>query len=242
MVLHDLCVRLDHPNPGSPAPVRVGSPDQPVVSRWALPTLGGSSRQTLAGALSTGTHGTDVHLPPLADAVRALHLVGPGGRQHWIERSVSVTCDAALRRTYPEIEIHRDDEMLAAAVVALGRFGIIYSVLLDVVPQFSLRSVTRTSDWDTVAGELRSGRLLDEHRGVQIVVSPYPPSGTPSTGQARLLCHHTRPAGSANKDPIARRRAAALPYCEQEGDTAPVLPACVRRSLAYTGLRRRHRH
>lgn len=196
MVLHDLCIRLDNPDPGSPAPVRVGPPDQPVVSRWALPTLGGSSGQTLAGALSTGTHGTDVHLPPLANAVRALHLVGPGGRQHWIERSVSVTCDAALRRTYPEIEIHRDDEMLAAAVVALGRFGIIYSVLLDVVPQFSLRSVTRTSDWDTVAGELRSGRLLDEHRAVQIVVSPYPRSGRRLPG--KHVCYVT------TRDRVAR--------------------------------------
>jgi hypothetical protein len=45
-----------------------------------------SSGQTLAGAVSTATHGSDHRLPPLADWVQAIHLVAPGARQMWIER------------------------------------------------------------------------------------------------------------------------------------------------------------
>ncbi|MDQ0212721.1 MULTISPECIES: hypothetical protein [Arthrobacter] len=81
----------------------------------------------------------------MADAVKALHLVGPGGRQHWIERAASITDDQALRRTYPGIEIHRDDDLLAAAVVSVGRFGIIYSVLLDVLVWLALLLAWLTS-------------------------------------------------------------------------------------------------
>ncbi len=43
----------------------------------AMPTLGGSNGQTIAGAISTGTHGTDVKDRPIADAVAAIHRVGP---------------------------------------------------------------------------------------------------------------------------------------------------------------------
>ena len=38
---------------------------------WAMPTLGGAGGQTVAGATQTGTHGGDVGLPPIVDAVVA---------------------------------------------------------------------------------------------------------------------------------------------------------------------------
>ena len=53
----------------------------------ALKTLGGSSGQSLAGAVSTSVHGMDIDRGPIPDMVRAIHLVGPGGVQHWIEPS-----------------------------------------------------------------------------------------------------------------------------------------------------------
>ena len=53
----------------------------------AMPTLGGSNGQTIAGALSTSTHGADIDEPPLCDLVHAVHLVGVGGQEYWIERS-----------------------------------------------------------------------------------------------------------------------------------------------------------
>ena len=37
--------------------------------------MGGSSGQTLAGAISTGTHGGDKFIAPLADSVVAIHLI-----------------------------------------------------------------------------------------------------------------------------------------------------------------------
>jgi hypothetical protein len=41
-----------------------------------VPTMGGASGQTIAGAVGTGTHGGDIHIPPIADMIRAIHVVG----------------------------------------------------------------------------------------------------------------------------------------------------------------------
>lgn len=126
-----------------------------VNTKWAFPTLGGAGGQTVVGAFSTGTHGGDADRPPLADAVVALHLVVDGGKHFWIERSavggVTMTDPDKLRALYgdpsrfggpgfsPEnFEVIYDDKVLNACRVQVGRFGIIYSVVLEVVPQYGL--------------------------------------------------------------------------------------------------------
>ena len=52
---------------------------------WAFKTLGSAGGQTVVGALTTGTHGGDFRMPPIADSVVALHLVADGGKHYWIE-------------------------------------------------------------------------------------------------------------------------------------------------------------
>src|SRR4029077_5480563 len=92
----------------------------------AMSTLGGANGQAIAGAISTGTHGGDVEVPPLSGAVMAMHLVTEGGRELWIERaSQPITDDAplgvALARSSPNAEIVRNDEVFNALLVAVGR-------------------------------------------------------------------------------------------------------------------------
>jgi hypothetical protein len=131
----------------------------------ALITLGGANMQALAGAVSTSTHGGDVGLPPLPDLVQAIHLVTAAGQQVWVERvSTPVTTDdrlrAALQRWEPVAEgirIRRDDDLLNAVVVACGRFGVVYSVVLDVVSAFRLAEFTVAPPTATVLARLRAG-------------------------------------------------------------------------------------
>lgn len=69
---------------------------------WAMPTLGGSNGQSIAGAISTSTHGGDWDQPPLADYVRAIHLITHGGQELWIEReSDPIITDARLAPVMP---------------------------------------------------------------------------------------------------------------------------------------------
>jgi FAD-linked oxidoreductase len=89
---------------------------------WSLTNLGDIDRQTVAGALSTGTHGTGAEFGGLATQVRALDLVTPDGEV--------LACDATRR-----------PEVFAAARIGLGALGVVAAVTLQAVPAFALRAV-----------------------------------------------------------------------------------------------------
>jgi len=127
---------------------------------WAFRTLGGSGGQTVFGALTTGTHGGDHRLPPIADDVAALHLVTDGGRHYWIEpeaqpEDAQLTDDDLLIATFGGLgnfEIIRNDEIFNAVLVSAGRFGIVYSVVLRAVRQYMLHEERRLAVWQDADG------------------------------------------------------------------------------------------
>jgi FAD-linked oxidoreductase len=89
---------------------------------WSLTNLGDIDRQTIAGALSTGTHGTGAEFGGLATQVRGMQLVTPDGEV--------IDCDAARR-----------PEVFSAARIGLGALGVVTTVTLQAVPAFALRAV-----------------------------------------------------------------------------------------------------
>jgi hypothetical protein len=126
----------------------------------ALPTMGGANGQALAGVINTSVHGGDWNQPAFPGLVRALHLVTDGGREVWIEPiSGAITQDDRLQPTLscPEAEIVRSDEVFNAALVGLGRFGVVYSYVIEVRPQFWIAEVTTRPDRNAVFAALRSG-------------------------------------------------------------------------------------
>jgi L-gulono-1,4-lactone dehydrogenase len=88
-----------------------------------LPTLGAIKRQTIAGAISTGTHGSGKQ--SLSHFVTAVRLAG---------------YDAASR---PTIVICRDGDKLRAARCALGAMGVILSVELATIPDYLVEETIR---------------------------------------------------------------------------------------------------
>ena len=85
---------------------------------WALPNLASLPHISVAGAISTGTHGSGDANHSLAAAVAGIELVRADGEL---------------------VRLVRGDDDLDGAVVALGRLGILTSVTLDVVPTFDVR-------------------------------------------------------------------------------------------------------
>ncbi len=85
----------------------------------ALENLGDIDAQTIAGAISTGTHGTGARLGGLATQIEALELVLADGS--------TVSCSATER-----------PEVFNAARVGLGALGVISTVTLRCVPAFVL--------------------------------------------------------------------------------------------------------
>jgi hypothetical protein len=131
-----------------------------TLGPWALETAGGAGGQTIFGALTTGTHGGDFRLPPVADAVEAMHLVTDGGAHYWIERSPNPqrplqlqTDQTALQKLFaglkaPILQVIHDDDLFNSVLIAAGRFGIVYSVVLRVVRQYSLHVDRTLTTWE----------------------------------------------------------------------------------------------
>lgn len=147
--------------------------------RLAFRATGGSPGATLAGTLSTATHGGEFKWPLLVDSVRAIHLVGPGGVEWWIEGDMAVADQGKLQSIYPEIDATHfiggnwsssalpgltAQDVLNAVIVSMGTMGVIYSVVFETVPQYGIQQVVTPTNWSTLlqnAGvtlaQLRSG-------------------------------------------------------------------------------------
>jgi L-gulonolactone oxidase len=95
----------------------------------ALENLGDIDAQTIAGAIATGTHGTGAEYGGLATQVTGLELVLADG---------TVT--------------EASGDLLAAASVGLGAYGIVTAVTLRCVPLFALRAVETAEKLDDLLG------------------------------------------------------------------------------------------
>jgi len=90
----------------------------------ALTNMGDIDRQTIAGATSTGTHGTGAAFGGLATQVVALTIVTAAGD--------------LLRVSETE-----NPELLPAARLGLGALGVVVEITIQCVPSFSLRAVEK---------------------------------------------------------------------------------------------------
>jgi L-gulonolactone oxidase len=90
----------------------------------AMANLGDIDEQSIAGAISTGTHGTGAAFGGLTTQVRALELAVADGSL--------LSCDATHR-----------PELFEAARLGLGALGLLATVTLQCVPAFRLRAVER---------------------------------------------------------------------------------------------------
>jgi xylitol oxidase len=84
----------------------------------ALHNTGSLPHISIAGAISTGTHGSGDSLGSLASAVTGLQFIGPDGELRWVTRS---------------------DPEFAGSVVSIGALGVITRVTLEVQPSYRIR-------------------------------------------------------------------------------------------------------
>lgn len=142
--------------------------------KLALPNMGGFDGQTVAGVISTATHGSGIDFGPLSDFVCSLDIVAAGGTVHRIEPSDGPSDPHAYRARYPDHQLHQDDGWFDAAVVGMGCMGVIHSVILEVGQLFYLREVRAMSTWSRVREELELGEVLAQNAHYELIFSPYP--------------------------------------------------------------------
>lgn len=133
----------------------------------AMENLGDIDQQTLAGAISTGTHGTGLSFGGLSTQVWALTLVAGSGEV--------VPCSAT-----------ENSAIFAVARVGLGALGIITSVTLRCVDAFMLHAVERA---EPLAGVLESWQQrISENHHFEFYWFPH-------TARALTKTHTRYPAG-----------------------------------------------
>lgn len=111
----------------------------------SLPTSGASNGQTICGAISTGTHGSNRRIGAMQDFILGLHVVAEGGKTYWIERRSRPVVSQAFCRVIGAT-LKRDDNLFKAAVVGIGSFGLVHAVAFEAVPIFTLESYGRRFD------------------------------------------------------------------------------------------------
>ena len=104
----------------------------------AMSNLGDIAYQSVAGAISTSTHGTGLKLQSIAASVTGLRIVTGDG--------AIIECDE-----------EKNSEILHVARVGLGALGIITEVTLQCVPTFNLHAVEEVLQIDDLLKD------FDEH-------------------------------------------------------------------------------
>ncbi|MBA3866700.1 MAG: FAD-binding protein [Solirubrobacterales bacterium] len=118
----------------------------------AMENLGDIDRQTLAGAISTGTHGTGARLRNMSAQVEGLELVLADGSVRHLTAA-----------THPEL--------LRAARVGLGALGAIAAVTIRCVPAFTLSRVDSPRPRDEVFSAFDELAAANDH--FELFTFPY---------------------------------------------------------------------
>jgi L-gulonolactone oxidase len=118
----------------------------------ALHNMGDVDPQTLAGAVSTGTHGSGGLVGSLSSQLEALELVDGTGVVRRLSRTES-------------------PEELDAARVGLGALGVVTTLTFRVEPAFGLNAVETPMSWDEVVA--RHDELVTSNHHVDIYWFPH---------------------------------------------------------------------
>jgi L-gulono-1,4-lactone dehydrogenase len=117
----------------------------------AMENLGDIDRQTVAGAISTGTHGTGAELRNLSAQVEAVEIVTAGGEVRKLDGS--------------------QPDLLRAARVSLGALGGISAVTLRCVPAFVLERVDSPQPREEVLDSFEERAAANDH--FELFTFPY---------------------------------------------------------------------
>jgi L-gulonolactone oxidase len=114
--------------------IRLHALSQELYARGlAMENLGDIDAQSVAGAISTGTHGTGLKYPVISGQVEAVELVLADGT----EKTIS------------------GGDELRAARVSVGALGVVAAVTLRCVPAFRMRNVDRPEPLEDVLADLQ---------------------------------------------------------------------------------------
>ncbi len=117
---------------------------QLLAAGVGLANQGDIDRQSIAGAVATGTHGTGPTLGNFAAAVRGLEVINPAGE-------------------ILELSKDKNREIFNAARLNLGAFGLVTTVKLAVLPAYRLKDNIATEDYPALRPKIETATGQHRH-------------------------------------------------------------------------------
>lgn len=111
---------------------------------YAMENMGDINLQTIAGAISTGTHGTGAHLGNIPTQITGITLMTATGELE-------------------NVHSHSNQELLQAAQISLGLLGIIIKVEIKVQPQYSLLAHSYRLSFEDCLSQLDALKTLNRN-------------------------------------------------------------------------------
>ena len=153
IVLHDLIKELEKKGKG-------------------LCNMGGYDGQTIAGVVSTSTHGSGITLETVSAYVEAIILIAEDGKIWQIERTKGISSSPANLGNFKVDYFRQCDDIFNAAIVSMGCMGVIYAFAYKVRDMYNLQECRSFENWGKVKLDLQSG-ILQKYRHYEVLVNPY---------------------------------------------------------------------
>jgi FAD-linked oxidoreductase len=142
----------------------------------AMENLGDIDAQTIAGATSTGTHGTGAGFRGLAAQIAALTMV---------------TAEGSI------VTVTAEDELFGAARLGLGALGVLIDVTLNCVPAFKLQAVERPEPLEAVLESYLDRCVSEDH--FEFYWFPHTKTALTKTNTRLPVQAPSRPLGKAKR-------------------------------------------
>lgn len=185
---------------------------------WAMPNLGDIDRQSIAGAISTGTHGTGRRFGGIATQVVGVTVV---------------TADGELL----VVDEHHTPELLPALALGLGALGVLVEVTLQCVPAFVLHAVEAPESLESVLGSLEERVEAADH--FEFYWFPHTDRAMTKTNARLPESAVRRPLSAVNKwvDDVVVGNGLHQVACSVARAIPPTIPAINRTSVKMWGDR-----
>jgi hypothetical protein len=201
----------------------------------ALPQMGGYDGQTIAGVVSTSTHGSGLAWGPFPDLVRSIELVVAGGEVVRVEPAGGLTDSGKFDSVFGGARrLIQDDDTFAAAVCGMGCMGVVYALVIEVREKFWLREERRLHTWESTRDSLTEDDVLGEGDHYELFLNPYPRDD----GQHSMLVTRRRDAEDPGGAPEERERGHPLTELEASLPITGVVLRFLARHLPSLMIRR----
>ncbi len=145
----------------------------------SLKTSGASNGQTIAGAISTGTHGSTFNFGAVQDFVVGLHIIAGDGHNYYLERATDPITTPDFAKAINAKSI-KNDTLFNDALVSFGSFGIIHGVLVEATDIFHLEVIQDVFETNKVKKAIESLDFSDffpfpdgDPFHLQVYIDPY---------------------------------------------------------------------